>query len=91
MITINIAVLSKKYDFNVFGISFQYRYKNDTATNLPNSNDDAITIADVGAPANNLPMPVTEKYAADAAIANAVKAITLSNVINFICSLKMGR
>jgi hypothetical protein len=40
-------------------------------TSLPNSKALAITITDIAAPANNVPIPVTENSAAHPAIINA--------------------
>ena len=52
-------------------IVFQYLYKNDAPTSLPNSKLPAIIITDRAAPANNLDKPNTEKNAALPAIDNA--------------------
>lgn len=41
------------------------------ATNFPNSSEDAMIIADKDAPENNIPIPNTEKYAAQKATNNA--------------------
>ena len=49
----------------------QYRYKKEAPTNLPNSNEPAIMITAVVAPANNFDNPNTEKKAALPAINNA--------------------
>ena len=57
----------------------QYLYKNDAATNLPNSNEPAIITTANWAPANNFDNPKTEKKAALPAIANAENPTNLWN------------
>ena len=65
----------------------QYRYKNEAATSLPNSNELAIIITDSSAPANSLDNPNTEKKAALNAISKAEsptrfeKFLLCSNII----------
>ena len=53
--------------------------KNDAPTNLPNSNELAITITDSVAPANNLDNPNIEK---NAALPATNKAVNVNNGMN---------
>ena len=69
-----------RYVFSVVFKSVQYRYRNEILTIFPNSKAEAIIIADNAAPANNLPIPVTEKTAAHTVINIALKN---TSVLNF--------
>lgn len=60
----------------------QYTYRKEADINLPNSNELAISITAVDAPANKRDNPVTEKYAAAAAIQKADNPN--KKVLNFI-------
>ena len=71
---IHIPQFDKIVHIGMFGmlcILFQYRYKKDAPTILPNSNEPAIIITDKAAPANSLDKPNTEKNAALPAIRRA--------------------
>ncbi len=57
----------------------QYLYTNEAATNLPNSNELAITITERLAPANSLDNPNIEK---NAALPATNKAVNVNNGIN---------
>jgi hypothetical protein len=73
VINMRIKTAPHRYDFNIHCDRFQNLYKNDVATNLPNSNEDAITMAAIDAPENNNPIPQIEKNAAHPAMNNAEK------------------
>ena len=67
---------------NVFNnqlIVVQYLYTNEAATNLPNSNELAITITERLAPANSLDNPKIEK---NAALPATNKAVNVNNGTN---------
>jgi hypothetical protein len=81
---ISTILATDRYDFNAFGTSFQYRYRNDIPTNLPNSKALAITIADTAAPANKVPIPVTENNAAHPAITKAVNETSVLKLKNLL-------
>lgn len=87
---INTILAIDRYDFSAFGTSFQYLYRNEIPTNLPNSKALAITIADTVAPANNVPIPVTENSAAHPAIVSAVNETNVLKLKNlFILILEI--
>jgi hypothetical protein len=65
-------------------VDFQYLNKKLVATSFPSSKEAAITIAAALDPENNIAMPTMEKYAAQAAIKNDVKATNRLNVKCFI-------
>jgi hypothetical protein len=71
VININTNTAPHKYDFNIHWERFQNLYKNEVATNFPNSKEDAIIIAAIDAPENNNPIPQMEKNAAHPAMNNA--------------------
>ena len=60
---------------------FQYLNNHDVVTNLPSSKEDAIIIAAIVAPENNIPIPYTLKYAAHPAIN---KELSITKCLNFI-------
>lgn len=83
---INVTIAPIKYALRNDEALSQYLYKNEVATTLPHSNAEAIVMAEMAAPENNIPMPATEKNAATAATNNAVAPTTFWNrlVVNFI-------
>ena len=79
VIPIKVTTAISKYVFNNQLIVFQYLYTNEAATNLPNSNELAITITERLAPANSLDNPNIEK---NAALPATNKAVNVNNGTN---------
>ena len=88
----SITLAADRYAFNILGTVSQYLYRKEIPTSFPSSSALAITIADTAAPANNVPIPVTENNAAHPAITKAVNetnGLKLNNLlINFLLSKK---